>query len=96
VIRTLEAFTKRSYLAILAQLWDPIGLISPVTITFRIDLQDLWSSGNEWDDVLPEEAQKKWAENLKIMNHLSYFFVGSSKTAASTVFQLSSNRLSRQ
>jgi hypothetical protein len=70
VIRTLEAFTKRSCLAILAQLWDPIGLISPVTIKFRIDLQDLWSSGYEWDDVLPEEAQKKWAENLKIMNHL--------------------------
>ena len=37
VIRTLEAFTKRSCLAILAQLWDPIGLISPVTIKFRID-----------------------------------------------------------
>ena len=36
VIRTLEAFTKRSCLAILAQLWDPIGLISPVTIKFRI------------------------------------------------------------
>jgi hypothetical protein len=94
LIRTLEAFTKRSYL--LAQLWDPIGLISPVTIKFRIDLQDIWSSGYEWDDVLPEEAQKKWAENLKIMNHLSYFFVGISKTADSTVFQSSSNRLSRQ
>ena len=51
-------------------MWDPIGLISPVTIKFRIDLQDLWSSGYEWDDVLPEEAQKKWEENLKIMNLL--------------------------
>jgi hypothetical protein len=34
------------------------------------DLQYLWSSGYEWDDVIPEEAQKKWADNLKIMNHL--------------------------
>ena len=68
MIRTLEAFTKRSCLAILAQLWDPIGLISPVTIKFRIDLQDLWSSGYEWDDVLitrrsPEEVGGKFEDN---------------------------------
>ena len=70
VTRKFEAFTKRSCLATLAQLWDPIGLISPVTIKFRIDLQELWSLGYGWDDVLPEEVQKKWAENLKMMNHL--------------------------
>ena len=70
VLCKLGAFTKRSCLAILAQLWDPIGLISPVTIKFRIDLQDLWSSGYGWDDILHEEVQKKWAENLKLMNHL--------------------------
>ena len=51
-----QAFTKRSCLAVLAQLWDPIGLISPVIIKFRIDLQELWSSGYGWDDVLPEEV----------------------------------------
>ncbi len=70
VLCKLGAFTKRSCLAILAQLCDPIGLISPVTIKFRIDLQDLWSSGCGWDDILHEEVQKKWAENLKLMNHL--------------------------
>ena len=30
----LKAFRKRGCLAILAQLWDPIGLISPVAIKF--------------------------------------------------------------
>ena len=70
VLCKLGAFTKRSCLAILAQLWDPIGLISPVTIKFRIDLQDLWSSGYGWDDILNEEVQEKWAQNLKLMNHL--------------------------
>ena len=70
VIRKLEGFTKRSCLTVLAQLWDPIGLVSPVAIKFRIDLQDLWSSGYGWDDNLPEEVQKTWKDNLKVMNHL--------------------------
>ena len=45
VVGLLESFSKRSCLKFLAQLWDPIGLVSPVTIKFRIDLQGLWSSG---------------------------------------------------
>ena len=69
VTRKFEAFKKRSCLATLAQLWDPIGLISPVTIKIRIDLQDLSSLGYGVPS-LSEEVQKKWAENLKMMNHL--------------------------
>ena len=70
VIGQFETFTKQNCLALVAQLWDPIGLVSPVTIKFRIPLQELWSSGFGWDDVLPESVQKKWRENLQIMNYL--------------------------
>ena len=70
IIGQFETFTKRNCLALVAQLWDPIGLVSPVTIKFRIHLQELWSSGFGWDDVLPESVQKKWRENLQIMNYL--------------------------
>ena len=41
VVGLLEGFSKRSCLKFLAQLLDPIGLVSPVTIKFRIDLQGL-------------------------------------------------------
>lgn len=73
IIGQFETFTKRNCLALVAQLWDPIGLVSPVTIKFRINLQELWSSGFGWDDVLPESVQKKWRENLQIMNYLLTF-----------------------
>ena len=56
----LEDFSKRSCLALLAQLWDPIGLVTPVTIKFRIHLQELWSSGYNWDEILPVNVQQKW------------------------------------
>ena len=42
VIGKVEDFSKRNCLALLAQLWDPIGLVAPVTIKFRIDLQERW------------------------------------------------------
>jgi len=43
--------SQRNFLAYLAQLWDPIGLVSPTNIEFRIDLQELWSTGYSWDDI---------------------------------------------
>lgn len=52
-----EDFTKRSCLALLAQVWNLIGLVAPVTLRFRIDLQELWSAGYGWDDVLLEVTQ---------------------------------------
>ena len=73
VVGLLEGFSKRSCLKLLAQLWDPIGLVSPVTIKFRIDLQGLWSSGYSWDDILPESIQQTWLENVQSINDLLSF-----------------------
>ena len=68
-----QSLAKRNCLALLAQLWDPIGLVSVVTVKFRIELQELWSSGFTWDEVLPDSIQQKWKENLEVMNHLLTF-----------------------
>ena len=73
VVGLMEAFSKRSCLKFLAQLWDPIGLVSPVTIKFRIDLQALWSSGFSWDDILPASIQQTWLENVQSINDLLSF-----------------------
>ena len=73
VVKVNEDFTKRSCLALLAQVWDPIGLVAPVTLKFRIDLQELWSAGYGWDDVLPEETQQKWKGNEEAINQLLTF-----------------------
>ena len=43
---------------------------SLLVFRIRIDLQELWCSGFGWDDVIPTPVQKKWTENLQIMNHL--------------------------
>ena len=61
----LDVLTKRCCLGLVDQLWDPIGLVLPVGIKFRIDLQELWSSGYDWDEILPASIQS--------MNHLLAF-----------------------
>ena len=53
----LDVLTKRRCLGLVGQLWDPIGLVLPVAIKFRIDLQGLWSSGYSWDDILLKWSQ---------------------------------------
>ena len=65
-----KQLTKRKCLALVAKLWDPVGIITPVSIKFRIDLQELWCAGYRWDDVLPEEIRRKWKENHDLINHL--------------------------
>lgn len=51
-------------------MWDPIGLVVPITLKFRIDLQELWSAGHGWDEILPEALQEKWKENAEAINRL--------------------------
>lgn len=53
--------------------WDPIGLVAPVTIKYRIDLKELWSIGYGWDDILLEAIQQEWKENEEAINQLLTF-----------------------
>ena len=47
-----------------------MGLLAPCTIELRIDLQELWSAGYSWDEILPEEIRTKWTRNIQILNQL--------------------------
>ena len=73
MVGLLGAFSKRSCLKFITQLWDPIGLVSPVTTKFRIDLQGLWSLGYSWDKILPESIQQTWLENVQFINDILSF-----------------------
>jgi hypothetical protein len=44
--------------------------MAPVTIRFRIDLQNLWAAGYQWDELLPPEGKLKWQKTVEIMNAL--------------------------
>ncbi|XP_071643010.1 uncharacterized protein [Temnothorax longispinosus] len=60
--------TKRSILSAIAKLFDPLGWVTPVTITAKILMQRLWRFKFEWDDTLPHDILREWKP---IYNQLS-------------------------
>ncbi|XP_011694053.1 PREDICTED: uncharacterized protein LOC105453629 [Wasmannia auropunctata] len=52
--------TKRQFLAETAQIFNPLGLISPCIITAKMLLQELWLHKLSWDESLPLDLHNKW------------------------------------
>jgi len=50
----IDSWTKRLILKVTASHYDPLGLISPVTIRPRKLLQALWKTGISWDNPIPK------------------------------------------
>ena len=44
--------------------------VTPATVELSIDLQQLWSAGCSWDEILPEKIQTKWRKNVQTLNQL--------------------------
>ena len=65
-IKSLEqpVTTKRQCLSVTAQLFDPMGMLLPVTIRARLGLQHLWRLKVGWDEILPSEVQNDWRSLL--------------------------------
>ncbi|XP_029157246.1 uncharacterized protein LOC114929752 [Nylanderia fulva] len=56
----LKTITKRSILSRISLIFDPLGLLGPVTLTAKIIMQDLWRLGLDWDESIPLELHTKW------------------------------------
>ena len=47
---TLRITTSQVY-----RIYDPLGLLSPVTVKYKLLLQELTMCGLDWDDPVPED-----------------------------------------
>ena len=63
--------TKRGVLKILARIFDPLGLVTPVTFFGKVFLQELWKGGISWDKSLSDNLCVKWKEILHKLKFLS-------------------------
>ncbi|XP_022161164.1 uncharacterized protein LOC111027210 [Myzus persicae] len=52
--------TKRGMLSLIARMFDPLGLISPVTFFAKALMQRVWKAGLSWDEPLPQEIAEPW------------------------------------
>lgn len=52
--------SKRRILSEIAQIYDPLGLVSPIIISAKIFIQHLWSLQISWDDQISSESLVEW------------------------------------
>ena len=56
--------TKRNVISVVSRIYDPMGLISPVIIEFKIFFQELCQAKLEWDELLSESMRERWEKLL--------------------------------
>ncbi|XP_046422348.1 uncharacterized protein LOC124180644 [Neodiprion fabricii] len=66
-----DNFTKRKVLSQTAQLFDPLGWLSPITIRAKIFMQELWALGFDWDEPLSASLSSRWIEFLQDFQGIS-------------------------
>ena len=65
--------TKRAILSKITALFDPLGWISPVTVTLKVFMQCLWKLDVTWDTVLPSQIIENYRSirsKLKLLEKL--------------------------
>ena len=60
-----KSFTKRTVLSKLAGLWDPLNLLTPLTVQYRLDFSTICDLKLDWDDPLPDHLLDKWVHNIE-------------------------------
>ena len=63
--------TKRGILSYSSSIFDPLGILSPVTLESKLIIQSLLKEKVDWDDEIPYNLKNlfaKWKENLKNWN----------------------------
>ena len=66
-----QAKRKQEVLATLASIFDPLGMITPVTFKMKLFLQELWEKEEEWHERLSSEEITTWKGIMVDLNGIS-------------------------
>ena len=66
-----KPLTRRGLLSVTSSLFDPLGFVAPVTLSAKLILQNLCREGYQWDEPVPENEARRWAEWSESLHQLS-------------------------
>jgi Pao retrotransposon peptidase/Putative peptidase (DUF1758) len=66
-----STITKRVCLSEISKIFDPNGLLGPVTFNFKQFLKNCHQDKTNWDDTLSSSLQEKWKVLVESMQHLN-------------------------
>ncbi|CAH2095423.1 unnamed protein product [Euphydryas editha] len=70
-LKETKAITKRNLLSLTQRIFDPIGILCPVTLVPKIILQETWRRDISWDEPLPtdlEQSFRAWYKHLTCLS----------------------------
>ena len=67
-------FTRRVLTGLVAAVFDPLGLVTPITAGLKLDLHELCALKLDWDDPVPVQLLDKWAVNMEKIQALSSLY----------------------
>ncbi|XP_076221754.1 uncharacterized protein LOC143174337 [Nomia melanderi] len=70
-IQVVGKVSKRTILSTTAKIFDPLGLLGPVTIIAKILIQHLWQLKIDWDESLPASLYTEWTTYAAQLNELN-------------------------
>ncbi|XP_051171022.1 uncharacterized protein LOC127287913 [Leptopilina boulardi] len=65
--------TKRQILSCIAQIFDPLGFLTPFATVVKIILQKLWQLKLSWDESIPLDLRTRWLslrENISALDDI--------------------------
>ena len=65
--------TKRTLVSQCAKIFDPLGLVTPITAKLKLDLHQISDLKVKWDELLPVKFLQVWMDNLRLAQKLSDF-----------------------
>ena len=66
-----ETLCLRDCASKVAEVFDPSGLVAPITGGLKIDVSFLHERKFGWDDPLPNELKEVWSKNFDVLQELS-------------------------
>lgn len=65
-----ETITKRIILSSASQIFDPLGLLSPVIMNAKALIQKLWLLKLDWDELVPNDIAQTWNRFIRDLGFL--------------------------
>ena len=60
-------FTRRNCVGKVAEIFDLLGKITPITAGMKLDLSKLCNRKLHWDDTIPDDLKAVWKSNFEMI-----------------------------
>ncbi|KAK6744383.1 hypothetical protein RB195_011221 [Necator americanus] len=68
-LKTANVYSKRTALSACSCTFDPLGLLTPFLVPFKVFIQDIWKKEYQWDTPFDQEDHQRWDELVQQLKH---------------------------